>query len=168
MVSPGRRVNHVHELLEYPGMFLGYHLLCALAEEAMLEVLPSLSGKKGVINLLEAGNWQLQTNRDPVGQEKGASLKSVHAHLYGRSPLEPGTNEYKRQLHWGWGEAPFFPAFRDTPFSPRQEKKNWVVPEQFNETEITDLREHIAQKANDIAWDSLVEAQQQIEGEPPH
>lgn len=149
MASPAKEVHHVNELRKFPGAFLGYHILCTLAEEAMLNVIPSLQGGKGIINLFEAGNWQVHPEREPSGL-KDASFKSVHAHLYGRSTLEPATNDHERQLHWEWGEAPYFPAFKDTPFSPQRAVKNWIVPAQYNDDEIKSLKEYIEDAASRI------------------
>jgi hypothetical protein len=105
----------------------------------MLESLPCLNGsmtngRKGIINLIEAGNWQVHDDRKPIGL-KGAEKKKVHAHVYGRSPLEPCVAKEEKMLHWGWGEAPRFPDFVNTPFSPPKPDKDWIVPEQFNEQE---------------------------------
>jgi hypothetical protein len=150
MVDPAGRFNHVSDMLAQPDVWCRYHLLCAIAERAMLEVLPSLNGgltdgRIGIINLLEAGNWGVHFHREKGGAFglKGAESKTVHAHLYGRSILEPSSTAKGRMLHWGWGEAPRFPDFVDTPFGPKNPDKDWIVPEQFNDEECRKLTKAI-------------------------
>ena len=161
MISPSQFCHYPHKtsdlLREHSSWFYGYHLLCAVAEKAMLTVLPSLNGtlddeQIGVINLFEAGNWQLHIHRRPFGKKKDASSKHVHAHMYGRSPLEPCSTPEEKSLHWGWGEAPVFPEFWETPFSPKRKGKTWKIPEGFNEEEITALQEESAKVAASIKW----------------
>jgi hypothetical protein len=153
MINPrplkSKEVHHVSDLMEHPAIWLGFQLLCSIVERAMLEVLPCLNGeacagRKGVTNFFEAGNWGLHYQRSPIGP-KDASAKKVHAHLFGRSPLEPNPprNLADRMLHWGWGEAPYWPEFMSTPFAPPDPTKIWLVPEQFNVEEQELLRKRI-------------------------
>lgn len=160
MITPadhGVKYHHVTDILDHhPALFYGYHLLCAVAEKAMLRAIPSLNGsltggRIGVINLFKAGNWQFHYFRKPVG-DKDASSKKVHAHMYGRSPLEPCSTPEEKMAHWGWGEAPAFPEFLDTPFSPDRVGKKWKIPEGFNEEEISALRREAKAAAEQIKW----------------
>jgi len=45
MVKPAGDFNHVSDMLAQPDEWCRYHLLCAIAEKALLEVLPSLNGE---------------------------------------------------------------------------------------------------------------------------
>lgn len=149
IVNPSGQFRCVSDMLAEKQAWLGYHLLCSIAEKAMLEALPCLNGEathgaKGIINLFEAGNWGVHTFRAPIGP-KDASSKIVHAHIYGRSVLEPCSTLSDRMLHWGWGEAPRFPDFRESPFSSESMEHGWPSPEPFNAHERALLRDRILQ-----------------------
>jgi hypothetical protein len=144
MAAPHR----VSDMLEHPELLRRHHLLCAIAERALLEALPCLNGsltggRRGITNLWEAGNWGVHEDRTPRGP-KEARDKSVHVHLFGRSPLEPAGTPAQRRLHWGWGEAPWFPRYAETPYTTRPSKKRWVIPEPFRPDERALLRARIA------------------------
>jgi len=144
MVSPRGVYHHTYEILEVSEeLYLGFGKLNEAAQRSMLDLIAEKDGVAGVINLLEAGNWQFHVNRPPVGIEKDDQYKSVHLHLYGRSPKEVTDTWEKEMLHWGWGEAPPFPRFEDTPFAPQKKGKKWIVPDQFNPSECGFLIEHI-------------------------
>lgn len=137
----GKVFHHVSEMIiDYPIIWKRYHLLCAIAEKALLDVIDCLKDGKGIINLFEAGNWGVHFNRADKG-EKDADKKRVHAHIYGRSQNE-GLTKPRTANNWGWGEAPQFPDFDDTPFSISSTHK-WQYPDQFNDDECKKLKKRI-------------------------
>jgi hypothetical protein len=161
MVRPAILVHHSYELLAFPKVFVGYQILISIAERAMLEVLPCLNGSesgkvKGIVNHLAAGNWEVHDDRDPVGVKKGAEYRSLHMHLYGRSPLEPASPEVERKK-WGggWGEMVYLPKFHQTPFNknPKLAKSGWKVPEGFTKEEIKLLTDRVIELADEVDWE---------------
>jgi hypothetical protein len=78
--------------------------LVAATGQAMLDALPQLDG--GCVNYFEAGNWALHDDAEPKGRKTARAHKSVHLHLFGRSPEATDPS-------WKWGEAPKFPDFKD-------------------------------------------------------
>ena len=139
--------------------YYGFQTLVMITEIAMLELIAKkLSlGQEGVVNTFDAGNWQFHTDRDhsegySVGVPKDGSFKTLHVHMYGRSPLEPSQTEEERILHWGWGEAPYFPRFHETPFAPRKKDKDWIVPDQFNLREIIFFQRKLEELALEAKW----------------
>lgn len=85
--------------------------LVAAAAQAMLEVLPALSG--GCINYWDAGNWSLNPALPPAGPKAPRQHRQLHLHLLGRSPSA-------RSPDWQWGEAPRFPRWVD--------RQSWALP----------------------------------------
>lgn len=82
-----------------------WSFLIAAAGQAMLEVLPQLTG--GCINYWEAGNWALNDAAPPAGPKDPRSTRKVHLHLLGRS-------RDARHPNWQWGESPRFPLYADS------------------------------------------------------
>jgi diadenosine tetraphosphate (Ap4A) HIT family hydrolase len=78
--------------------------LVAATGHAMLHTLPQLDG--GCVNYFEAGNWALNDAAEPRGRKAPRAHRSVHLHLFGRSPTAADPS-------WKWGEAPRFPEFKD-------------------------------------------------------
>lgn len=160
MIVPDKKINHWYQLRKQYGIEEsdGYSILKDIAEESMLSLINSKlpDGREGAINILDGGNWQFHKDRDypscPAGIEKDGTYKSLHLHMYGRSPLEPCNTWEERMLHWGWGEAPEFPRFRDTPFAPPKKGKEWIVPNQFNEEEIKYFKNSLEELASQIKW----------------
>ncbi|MBI2662775.1 hypothetical protein HYX11_04935 [Candidatus Woesearchaeota archaeon] len=160
MISPYEKVHHMNELFWFDSKkFYGFNALCAVAEKAMLELIDQKlpDGIHGVINYFEAGNWQFHTDRNhsreyPAGIPKDARCKIVHVHMYGRSPLEPSATEEDKILHWGWGEAPYFPRFHETPFAPPKQDKKWIVPDQFNSEEVDFFKMRLTELSVEIIW----------------
>jgi len=81
-----------------------WSFLVAATGQAMLEALPQLDG--GCVNYFEAGNWALNDAAEPKGRKKARDHRSVHLHLFGRSPAATDPS-------WRWGEAPKLPDFEE-------------------------------------------------------
>jgi hypothetical protein len=102
IVNPPREVWDRSELTCEEGRMWSF--LVAATGRAMLDTLPQLAG--GCINYWDAGNWALNEAAEPAGPKNGREHRRVHLHLIGRSPA--ASNPAMR-----WGEAPFFPTFKD-------------------------------------------------------
>tara|TARA_Y100000034_G_C6835409_1_gene377457 strand:+ start:491 stop:1117 length:627 start_codon:yes stop_codon:yes gene_type:complete len=154
------KVSHSHQLYRMePRLLHGFNTLVMITEMAMLDLIADKlsDGREGVVNIFDAGNWQFHTDRylsqsAPVGIEKDGSFKTLHVHMYGRSPLEPAETEVDKILHWGWGEAPYFPRFHETPFAPEKVGKDWIVPDQFNEEEVDFFEKRLKELAQKTKW----------------
>ena len=81
-----------------------WNFLVAATATAMLDTLPQLHG--GCVNYWDAGNWALNPDAPPAGPKSGPEHRVLHQHLIGRS-------RQSADASWAWGEAPFYPAFKD-------------------------------------------------------
>jgi hypothetical protein len=101
-------VNPPHEVWERSELtsdeLIGWSFLVASTGRAMIDALPQLEG--GCVNYWEAGNWALHHDAPPEGPKNAPEHRRVHLHLLGRS---------REATHpsWQWGEAPFFPLWKD-------------------------------------------------------
>jgi diadenosine tetraphosphate (Ap4A) HIT family hydrolase len=126
IVNPPREVWERSELSN--DELAAWSLLVAAAGQAMLEVLPQLSG--GCINYWEAGNWSLHPDAEPRGPKTPRQHRRVHMHLLGRSP-------HSNDPSWQWGEAPRFPEFR--------ERQTWAAKNQrLTADECAAIAAHVA------------------------
>jgi diadenosine tetraphosphate (Ap4A) HIT family hydrolase len=87
-----------------PQELMRWSFLVAATGRAMLETLPVLQG--GCLNYWEAGNWALNEQAAPMGPKNPTEHRSVHLHVFGRSPSAHDPD-------WRWGESPKFPDFVD-------------------------------------------------------
>jgi hypothetical protein len=98
IVNPPREVWERSELTR--DELTQWSYLVAATGRAMLDALPQL--KDGCINYWEAGNWALNIDADPAGEQKtGPRHRRVHLHLLGRNPRAEHPD-------FRWGEAPRF------------------------------------------------------------
>lgn len=102
IVNPPRPVWERSELTR--DELIAWSLLVAAAGQAMIESLPQL--KDGCVNYWEAGNWALHDDAAPRGRKRAREHRSVHLHIFGRSPRAADPS-------WQWGEAPSFPRFHE-------------------------------------------------------
>src|SRR5258706_1764098 len=102
IVNPPRKVWERSELGARE--LVEWSFLVAAAGRAMIDVLPQLEG--GCVNYFEAGNWALNPKAKPFGAKSAREHRSMHMHIFGRSPRA-------RHPSWRWGEAPRLPDFAD-------------------------------------------------------